>query len=159
LQEKGSHPALFLQRTRRGQDLRVTEPDALFVYGTLMFPEVLEVLLGRTPTMAPAALDGWRAAALTDRVYPGLVVAGPGLAAAGRVLLGLDERERAVLDAFEEDEVYERRPVVLADGREATTYVWIDDAAVLDHDWDPGLFVTEHLPTYVARWSTWRPSS
>ena len=57
----------------------MTEPDALFVYGTLMFPEVLEVLLGRTPEMAPAALDGWRAAALADRVYPGLVAATRGL--------------------------------------------------------------------------------
>jgi gamma-glutamylcyclotransferase (GGCT)/AIG2-like uncharacterized protein YtfP len=158
LKEKFGSAALFLQRSRGRQDLRVTEPDALFVYGTLMFPEVLEVLLGRTPEMAPAALDGWRAAALADRVYPGLVAARPGLAAAGRVLLGLDHHERDVLDAFEEDEVYERRPVVLADGRPATTYVWLDAAAVLPTDWDPARFATDHLPTYVAHWSTWRRS-
>jgi gamma-glutamylcyclotransferase (GGCT)/AIG2-like uncharacterized protein YtfP len=136
----------------------VHDTDALFVYGTLMFPDVLDVVLGRTPAMAPAALDGWRAAALADRVYPGLVAARPGVAAAGRVLLGLDDRERAVLDAFEEDDVYERRPVVLADGRAATTYVWLDGAAVLAHDWDPRRFANEHLPTYVTRWSTWRRS-
>jgi hypothetical protein len=136
----------------------VTEPDALFVYGTLMFPEVLDVLLGRTPDMAPAALDGWRAAALADRVYPGLVAAGrPGVAAAGRLLLGLDGPERDVLDAFEEV-LYERRPVVLADGRTATTYVWLDDAAVLPHDWDPQRFAADHLAVYVDHWSAWRRS-
>jgi len=136
----------------------VTEPDALFVYGTLMFPEVLEVLLGRTPEMAPAALDGWRAAALADRVYPGLVAATrPGVAAAGRVLLGLDDHERGVLDAFEES-IYERRTVELADGREATTYVWLDGDAVLPDDWDPHTFARDHLAVYVDHWSTWRRS-
>jgi gamma-glutamylcyclotransferase (GGCT)/AIG2-like uncharacterized protein YtfP len=136
----------------------VTEPDALFVYGTLMFPEVLDVLLGRTPDMAPAALDGWRAAALADRVYPGLVAANrPGVAAAGRVLLGLDDQERVVLDAFEES-IYERRSVVLADGRRASTYVWLDTTAVLAHDWDPTRFATDHLAVYVDHWSSWRRS-
>jgi hypothetical protein len=136
----------------------VNEPDALFVYGTLMFPEVLDVLLGRTPDMAPAALDGWRAAALADRVYPGLVAADrPGVAAAGRVLLGLDDHERGVLDAFEES-IYERRSVVLADGRPASTYVWLDATAVLPHDWDPSRFATDHLAVYVDHWSAWRRS-
>jgi gamma-glutamylcyclotransferase (GGCT)/AIG2-like uncharacterized protein YtfP len=137
---------------------RVTEPDAdaLFVYGTLMFPEVLEVLLGRTPEMAPAAVEGWRAAALVDRVYPGLVAA-DGLMAAGHVLLGLDADEHRILDAFEE-ETYERRPVVLADGRAAVTYVWVVDDDVLPADWDPAHFATAELPRYVERWSTWRRS-
>jgi gamma-glutamylcyclotransferase (GGCT)/AIG2-like uncharacterized protein YtfP len=138
-------------------DRAVTDDEGLFVYGSLMFPEVLEALLGRTPAIEPAALDGWRVAALADRVYPGLVEA-PGLLAAGRVLLGLDTAEQAMLDAFEEDDVYERRPVVLADGRTAATYVWIDPAAVLAHDWDPQRFATVELARYVDRWSAWRQS-
>ncbi len=39
----------------------------LFVYGTLQFPDVLRVLLGRTPDNCSAALAGWRAAALALR--------------------------------------------------------------------------------------------
>jgi gamma-glutamylcyclotransferase (GGCT)/AIG2-like uncharacterized protein YtfP len=133
----------------------VTDP--LFVYGTLMFPEVLEVLLARTPAMAPATLDGWRAAALADRVYPGLVAAPPGGTVAGRLLLDLDADEYEVLDAFE-DELYERKVLVLVDGRPAMTYVWRDDALVLPHDWDPAAFATDHLVEYVTRWSDWRRS-
>jgi gamma-glutamylcyclotransferase (GGCT)/AIG2-like uncharacterized protein YtfP len=133
----------------------------LFVYGTLMFPEVLDVLLGRTPDMAPASLPGWRAAALADRVYPGLVAA-PG-EVTGQLLLGLDAHEMDVLDAFE-DVLYERRLLDLADAdattgaRQAMTYVWLDATQVLPHDWDAAHFVTTELPAYIARWSHWRQS-
>jgi gamma-glutamylcyclotransferase (GGCT)/AIG2-like uncharacterized protein YtfP len=127
----------------------------LFVYGTLMYPEVLDVLLGRTPDMAPASLHGWRAAALADRVYPGLVAA-PG-AASGRLLLGLDAHEMEVLDAFE-DVLYERRLLELVDGGQAMTYVWLDATQVLPHDWDAHHFVTTELTAYIARWSHWRQS-
>lgn len=133
----------------------VPQGEPLFVYGTLMFPEVLEVLLARTPAMEVATLDGWRAAALADRVYPGLVAAPAPGAVDGRLLLDLDADEYEVLDAFE-DVLYERRILPLADGRPAMTYVWLDDALVLPHDWDAEAFVTDHLPTYVAHWSDWR---
>ena len=136
--------------------MSASEP--LFVYGTLMFPEVLEVLLARTPAMAPANLGGgWRAAALTDRVYPGLVAAPAPRAVVGQLLLDLDDDEYEVLDAFE-DVLYERRILPLTDGRPAMTYVWLDAALVLPHDWDPAAFVTDHMPTYVAHWSDWRRS-
>ena len=42
-------------------------PAALFAYGTLRFPDVLTALLGRVPEQAPAAVDGWRVAALDGR--------------------------------------------------------------------------------------------
>jgi hypothetical protein len=120
-----------------------------------MCPAVLEVLLGRTPEMAPASLSGWRAAALADRVYPGLVAA-PGVAT-GQVLLGLTAHEMDVLDAFE-DVLYERRTLDLDDGRPAMTYVWLDATQVLPRDWDPHHFATAELPAYIARWSHWRQS-
>ena len=71
----------------------------LFVYGTLQFPEVLRVLLGRTPDSSPVALKGWRAAALVRRTYPGLV---PGNATVpGMLLTGLRAEELEVLDEYE----------------------------------------------------------
>jgi hypothetical protein len=130
-----------------------------------MFPEVLTVLLGRVPALEPASAPGWRAAALRDRIYPGLVRPGPpggaagetvfAAVATGRVLLGLDAGERAVLDAFE-GAAYEAGPLVLADGRAALAYHWLDPAAVTDQDWDAGAFAEEHLARYARRCATWR---
>jgi hypothetical protein len=34
------------------------DPENLFVYGSLLFPEVLQVLLGRVPSMSPVVVTG-----------------------------------------------------------------------------------------------------
>lgn len=50
-------------------------PVMLFAYGTLMFPEVLQVLLGRVPDVVSATVAGWRVARLPGRIYPVMVAA------------------------------------------------------------------------------------
>ncbi|CAJ59721.1 MULTISPECIES: gamma-glutamylcyclotransferase family protein [Frankia] len=129
----------------------------LFVYGTLMFPEVVSTLIGRVPPMESAAAPGWRAARLRDRLYPGLVrrVARDDASAPGRVLVGLDRGERAVFDAFE-GSAYEAAPLVLADGRPAVAYLWKDAAEATDEDWNPRAFADGHLGDYVLRCAAWR---
>ena len=81
----------------------------LFVYGTLQHPPLLARLLGRVPTMTPARLPGHRAAPLTGRVYPGLVVDRAG--EAGGRIFDATEAEVTILDAFEGSE-YRRTDVV-----------------------------------------------
>ncbi|WP_261570896.1 gamma-glutamylcyclotransferase family protein, partial [Frankia gtarii] len=71
----------------------------LFVYGTLMFPEVVSTLIGRVPPMESAAAPGWRAARLRDRLYPGLVRRG---APAGSPT-GADRGNRAAAGAVTKD--------------------------------------------------------
>ncbi len=54
-----------------GWPARSADPDApLFAYGSLRFPEVLEVLLGRVPSTKPAEAEGWRVIPLPGLVYP-----------------------------------------------------------------------------------------
>ncbi len=121
----------------------------LFVYGTLCFPEVVQALLGRRPCSRPAAVAGWRAAALPGRVYPGLVPAAAATAVViGRVLSDISPRERTVLDVFEGDE-YEVRRLALAGGRSASAYVWRDVASALDETWDAEVFAAVHLPAFI----------
>ncbi|WP_051022758.1 gamma-glutamylcyclotransferase family protein [Nocardia pneumoniae] len=129
-------------------------PDhALFVYGTLQFPEVLDVLLGRIPSLEPAELTGWRAAALPRRIYPGLVVAPDGLTR-GAVLSGLTAAEWMILDAFEDDE-YDLRRVRVGDRvGPVWTYVWT--AAADPADWQRDRFAAEHLTHFAARSARWR---
>ncbi|CAO5175793.1 putative gamma-glutamylcyclotransferase [Frankia sp. AiPs1] len=125
----------------------------LFVYGTLMFPEVLAILLGRVPRMERAAVAGWRAAGLRDRLYPGLVP-DPASQTSGQVLLGLDTAQTGVLDAFE-GVAYEVGPLVLTDGRAVFAYLWKDLAEVTAQVWDPQAFSERHLDDYARRCAIW----
>lgn len=140
-------------RSARATSKTSDRSDALFVYGTLQFPEVLSVLIDRVPGLEPAAVEGWRAAALRGRVYPGLVSAET--TASGYLLTGLTPREWQVLDAFE-DPVYELVRVDLADGRHGWAYAWDETTDVAPENWSPEHFKAHHLPTYVQRRAAWR---
>ncbi len=129
------------------------DPEALFVYGSLQFPEVLFALIDRVPDHEPVAAEGWRVTTLPERVYPGLV---PGNGTAhGYLLTGLTRKEWEVLDAFE-DPVYELTRVDLTDGRHGWTYACNPEAQVGPDDWSAEYFEAHHLPTYIERCTAWR---
>lgn len=126
---------------------------SLFVYGTLQFPEVLEVLIDRVPQRRPATASGWRVAALPGLLYPGLV-AQSNAVAHGLVLDGLTAREWEILDAFEDDQ-YDLRAIPLTAAADpAWTYIWT--APVTQHDWHPDHFAIDHLPQFLTRCADWR---
>ncbi|GAA2397750.1 hypothetical protein GCM10010191_00520 [Actinomadura vinacea] len=125
----------------------------LFVYGTLRFPEILEILLGRVPRLTPAAVPGWRVRALPGVDYPGLV-ADPGGTAEGMLIAGLTEDERRVLDEFEGD-LYEPAVLPLADGSgRARAYLWRGPAE--PYDWDLADFAEHRLAAFAERCRAWR---
>jgi gamma-glutamylcyclotransferase (GGCT)/AIG2-like uncharacterized protein YtfP len=126
---------------------------SLFAYGTLQFAEVLTVLLGRVPQTEPAAVTGWRAAALAGRSYPGLVAADG--TTTGVVLAGLGRQDVEIIDDFESGP-YELRPLTLSDGRVAWAYVWTDPAVVLPADWSSAEFADRTLAIFVRRCREWR---
>ncbi|CAM4007631.1 gamma-glutamylcyclotransferase family protein [Nocardiopsis rhodophaea] len=105
--------------------------DALFSYGTLMFPEIRIALLGRTVRCRPAAVCGWRAAALKGRPYPGLVAAADATTE-GVVILGLSGLDWKTIDRFEGPE-YLCRLLDLAGGGTAWAYLWLDPSVVCGH--------------------------
>ncbi|MFI6210614.1 gamma-glutamylcyclotransferase family protein [Nocardia brasiliensis] len=126
---------------------------ALFAYGTLQFPEMLEVLLGRVPTLTPAAAVGWRAAALPGLLYPGLVPH-PAAVAPGVLITGLAAGEWHILDTFEDDE-YDLRPIPLQHPPATPwTYVWTGPAA--QDNWDAPTFARTHLASFVVHTRAWR---
>jgi hypothetical protein len=133
----------------------VTVSPGLFVYGSLTFAEVLDVLLGRVPRHRPASADGWRVAALLDRPFPGLV-AGQATAT-GLLLTDLTEDEAVVIDAFE-GPMYDKPHIGLTDGTTALAYVCVDESLVLARDWDRAAFGTHELPDYLRRCRQWRAS-
>jgi gamma-glutamylcyclotransferase (GGCT)/AIG2-like uncharacterized protein YtfP len=127
--------------------------DSLFTYGTLLFPEVLTALIGRVPDRPEASCPGWRAAALPERVYPGLVAA-ERQTARGRLLVGLSGDEWHLLDAFE-DPRYQLRPVAVTDAATVWAYVWTDLDDLTPRTWDRQHFARSHLPAYAARCANW----
>jgi hypothetical protein len=126
--------------------------EGLFVYGTLRFPEVLRVLLGRVPDMRPATATGWSVRALPGKVYPGLV-ADPDGVARGLVMTGLTEDERRLLDAFEGDS-YDPIVITLDDGRRARAYLW--KAPTEPYEWDVERFAREELSAFADGCRMWR---
>ena len=125
----------------------------LFVYGSLLFPEVLQALLHRVPDRKPAVAEGWRVVALEERPYPGLVpVAGQ---AHGMLVTGLTADEWQILDAFEDD-IYELLRLDVTDGRHGWAYVCPAEAHTARTDWHADQFVARHLGAYIGACVAWR---
>jgi hypothetical protein len=87
----------------------------LFFFGTLLDPELFEIVVGRPldrVAHAPARLDGWTRRRVAEEDYP-VLVADPRGAAPGRLVAGLSwgEIDRCL---FYEGDEYALRPVPVA---------------------------------------------
>lgn len=49
----------------------------VFVYGTLMYPQVLQTLLNRVPRNEKAVINGYRRFAINGQVFPGTIPSTP----------------------------------------------------------------------------------
>ena len=129
----------------------IGEAAPLFVYGTLVFAEVVERLLGRLPEVARAAAPGWSTRLLPAKRYPGLVPDSMS-AAGGLLFLDLTASERRLLDDYEGEE-YQRVDMTVVDegGRmvEAQTYV-IDPTQATEERWTTQWFAELHLADFLA---------
>ena len=78
----------------------------LFVYGTLMWPEVVQAILGRAVAAEDALLKGFKRCRMKGVLYPGLK-RDQASSVKGKLLRGLTDEDFQRLDKFEGDE-YER---------------------------------------------------
>jgi gamma-glutamylcyclotransferase (GGCT)/AIG2-like uncharacterized protein YtfP len=129
------------------------EPAPLFVYGSLLFPDVLKVLIGRDPKRVPSAVIGWRVVAISGKLYPGLVPSERS-SASGHLLLELTDAEWRTLDAFESN-FYELYRVSTDQGEPAWVYA-LTRAEVPLAEWDCDAFVQNSLESYLESCSRWR---
>ena len=136
---------------------------AVFVYGSLLFDEVLLALLKRNPSTRPAVLRGFTRYALRGRVYPAIApaseAAGDGGQVEGLLLCDLTAAERSILDDFEdEDYVKTMLDVRAEDGAmvQADAYVWrAEFASELEGSWDCATFRAAHLDEYLVMCRRW----
>lgn len=129
--------------------------DALFVYGTLQFPEVMEAVTGLVLPWVKAEAPGFAQFRFTDRIYPGLV-AREGALTHGRVYTNLSHQTWELLDRFE-DPIYRRDQleVYRSDGSKMTSHAYIVPLAqqhLLSSElWQMDWFSDVHLDGYVSR--------
>ncbi|KAF6261215.1 Butirosin biosynthesis, BtrG-like protein [Scenedesmus sp. NREL 46B-D3] len=128
-----------------------------FVYGTLMAPEVLQLLIKRVPKSRAATLNGYARYRVKEQVFPAIIPAKQSESkVTGVVLMELSRSELDILDVYESEEYY--RAAVepeMGDGSKMTAdvYIWKDeykDQLLLDQpDWDFSGFMAQHLPEYL----------
>lgn len=127
---------------------------ALFAYGTLSLPQVMEALTGRDYVAAPARLPGYVRFRVRNAIFPGIVPHAPSHVD-GVLYETLDAATLALVDRFE-DALYERCEVTVLAGngraRRAAAYVVADRFRhrLTAERWDPRAFERRHLQRYVA---------
>jgi gamma-glutamylcyclotransferase (GGCT)/AIG2-like uncharacterized protein YtfP len=127
--------------------------DRLFVYGTLLAPELRRALLGHPLQGQPGILDGFARYRIKHAVFPAICPA-PGQRIVGEVLTAVTAADWLTLDRFESD-LYARQVVEisLTDGRlvDADTYVINADARhrLSAQCWDYDEFRRDNLARYV----------
>ena len=75
---------------------------SFFVYGSLLFEDVWEDLIGRIPIVYPAVLYGYRRYSVEDTFYPGIWFWDDASVVGGHVFL--NEEEEWCIDDYEGDE-------------------------------------------------------
>jgi gamma-glutamylcyclotransferase (GGCT)/AIG2-like uncharacterized protein YtfP len=130
----------------------------LFTYGTLMFPEVWQAVVGRPFATIAGKVSGYALYRVRDAAFPGMIATTTAAPVAGIVYLEVDDEAVARLDRFEDD-FYQRYtvPVVCDDGRlrEADTYVVPETrrAELTDEPWTYQAFAESgDLAHFIARY-------
>ncbi len=119
----------------------------LFVYGTLMIPEMLYALTKKRFKMVDAVLDDYKRLRIRKKSYPALIPS-PGDSVAGKLILDLEEEDLKILDFYEDDE-YIRKEITILD-HAADVYIYNASREILkDRDWSEVYFRLKHLDFHL----------
>jgi gamma-glutamylcyclotransferase (GGCT)/AIG2-like uncharacterized protein YtfP len=131
----------------------------VFSYGTLMFPEVWQAVVGRPFASVGGHVSGFAIYRVRDAVFPGILATTSADVVQGVVYLDVDAAAVARLDQFEDD-FYRRETVALQcdDGRicDADTYVVPPEkrGILTEEPWSRDEFVARgDLQRFIARFA------
>lgn len=125
----------------------------LFVYGSLLFPELVEKLTGKRFNSVPAILQGYRRLAIKECDYPAIITEAAS-EVKGILLLNVDKESMRLLTFYEGRDYVESNVEVISEKQNynATAFVWDNDASFLENfDWDQNSFKENSLSFYIDR--------
>lgn len=118
----------------------------LFVYGTLLFPEILQKITGKNFGSGEATLPGYRRHAVKNCDYPA-IIQNKNEKVEGKLILNVDDESMKLLSDYEGEE-YKKAEVEVQSGDSkimAVVFVWCDSLdKLMENDWDENHF-GEHL--------------
>jgi gamma-glutamylcyclotransferase (GGCT)/AIG2-like uncharacterized protein YtfP len=131
------------------------DTETVFVYGTLLAPEIVHAVMGRVPASQPAVLHGYARYTVKQQVYPG-VIEQKGAVVDGALYRGMQPDEWRRLDEYE-GALYVRRAVEVNFGpgtvRTQCYVVPRESASSLSTEpWDLQRFMREHSDTFGDTW-------
>lgn len=119
----------------------------VFTYGSLMFPEVWQTVVGGEFATVEGAVAGYSVFRVRDAVFPGIIAAADECVVRGLVYLDVDPASFDRLDRFEDD-FYERRTLSIdcGDGQRRTADAYVVPAnyrhVLTAEPWDSATFVS-----------------
>ncbi|WP_167610364.1 gamma-glutamylcyclotransferase family protein [Maribellus sediminis] len=123
----------------------------VFVYGTLLFPEILEGLTGRTFSVQKAELYNFKRLRVAEGDYPAIIAA-EGESVSGMLVLNVDARSMELL-RFYEGEDYDCRKLEVKLKKQsvfAHVFTWNNDPGLLtESDWNLKNFEQHFLQDYI----------
>ena len=128
---------------------------AIFCYGTLEFPEIMQAVTGRRFPSVEARLDGYGRYLIKDAVYPG-VIAEPQSGTEGMLYKDIDPDSLRRLDRYE-DWLYARHTLSVRTVQDESviTEVYVIPEhkrwALSTKPWDKEKFARYHLRRYLER--------
>jgi gamma-glutamylcyclotransferase (GGCT)/AIG2-like uncharacterized protein YtfP len=129
----------------------------VFTYGSLMFPEIWSVVVGREFKTVAGIAAGYSIFRVRDAVFPGIVAAGTECTIKGLVYLDVDNASIARLDRFEDD-FYDRLDVMVdcGDGEQRKAGAYVVPAknghVITSEPWTAEEFVSSGgLADFIAR--------
>ncbi|MDB4582809.1 gamma-glutamylcyclotransferase [Draconibacterium sp.] len=123
----------------------------LFVYGTLLLPEIRKGLTGKSFKTEKAILNGFKRCGIYGCDYPALIPA-PDSNVQGQLVFDIDKKSMEILSLFEgiDYELIEVEVFIRNKKEKATLFVWKSDLEYLgDQDWDKNIFEQHSLSFYL----------
>ena len=134
----------------------------LFTYGTLMFPAVWRLVVGRDFRTAPATVNGFRVRRAAGQLFPVMYAGDAEDVVRGRVYFDLDDTTLRLLDKFESS-LYERRALnakLTEGGRTFRCEAYLlpsrNGRYASDEAWSSEWFEREGIEEYLRRIAAWR---
>jgi gamma-glutamylcyclotransferase (GGCT)/AIG2-like uncharacterized protein YtfP len=131
----------------------------VFTYGTLMFPEVWQAVVGRSFATVEGNAAGFEVFRVRNAVFPGIIAGIGACSVPGVVYLDVDPGSMDRLDRFEDD-FYERRAIAVdcRDGQRRMAEAYIVPAAncnvLTSEPWERETFLASGgLEQFISRFA------